>query len=746
MDAQNNINKMLNQLSNSMTNFASKKLSFDDKKNLNEDSSCELTMSKKRKLSEDKIDLQSTIVANENLNNSISNESLNTSIGLPSSPWETRRMKADLLEAKSRIIKLKSEIEQQHKLRINMENLYSAQVTELKKQCEFSSDKVLDMEKHLKLLRKREATAKQDLIKIKGELDQMKQSYEDKVYTLQRTNCEMEENTRHLQHRLTNEINEYKRVTEKLQIELNIVNEELENIRNHQDEMQEKAFAFDELHSELEEERQEHELTKSKIKELEYQISSYGDYKELSKTMENRLANIPDLEKEIIRLQKENKNLQENIGEKLLLEEQVHDLKSRLERSDNASSDAAALRTQISCLERELNDWKNVGKDHCLPHQPVNPSTLRSRIEQILQKDLILASEKGNSKSEKESYQLQVQELKAQNEILSKNNNSLKAALKQREAIMMRAKKKLLMVGKERDCYKQLVENFEKDMTISGALIDTMNPDLQIRTRCDILEKSLVSYKELCTNLQKELESVKQYADLGITESPIISESYEHLKKEITDLRFENDRLKRRKEELELEMEHRCLKGDFNIDKYKVVHMTMNPAAEAYENTKNEIEKLQAEIERLKRRNRKLEEEQEEMTQRLNDTNNLTVNIKELNHLRSKLESAESKMQHMKEVYKSANLEFREVCYMLFGYRIDRVGNSNYRISSMYADSEDEYLNFRLNESGILDMLETDYSISLNEMVSTHLAAHNSLPAFLSALTLELFNRTTIMV
>lgn len=56
------------------------------------------------------------------------------------------------------------------------------------------------------------------------------------------------------------------------------------------------------------------------------------------------------------------------------------------------------------------------------------------------------------------------------------------------------------------------------------------------------------------------------------------------------------------------------------------------------------------------------------------------MNIKELNQLRTELESMNSKMKKMKECYKSASLEFREVVYMLFGYRIDRVGaNTNYK-------------------------------------------------------------------
>lgn len=63
--------------------------------------------------------------------------------------------------------------------------------------------------------------------------------------------------------------------------------------------------------------------------------------------------------------------------------------------------------------------------------------------------------------------------------------------------------------------------------------------------------------------------------------------------------------------------------------------MEVNPAAEAHEAHRNEIEKLQAEIERLKRKNRKLDEEHAEMTMRFNDTN-LTLNIQEvriINHL-----------------------------------------------------------------------------------------------------------------
>lgn len=62
----------------------------------------------------------------------------------------------------------------------------------------------------------------------------------------------------------------------------------------------------------------------------------------------------------------------------------------------------------------------------------------------------------------------------------------------------------------------------------------------------------------------------------------------------------------------------------------------------------------------------------------------------------------------------------------------------------MYAEDPDHYLNFRLNESNMLDMLETPYSATLKSLIETQLVGNKSLPAFLSALTLDLFQRTTI--
>lgn len=64
-------------------------------------------------------------------------------------------------------------------------------------------------------------------------------------------------------------------------------------------------------------------------------------------------------------------------------------------------------------------------------------------------------------------------------------------------------------------------------------------------------------------------------------------------------------------------------------------------------------------------------------------------------------------------------------------------------MTSAFAQSENDFLLFRLENNG-MDLMSNDYSQSLCDMVDEYLARRESLPAFLCALNLELFNRTTM--
>lgn len=53
----------------------------------------------------------------------------------------------------------------------------------------------------------------------------------------------------------------------------------------------------------------------------------------------------------------------------------------------------------------------------------------------------------------------------------------------------------------------------------------------------------------------------------------------------------------------------------------------------------------------------------------------------------------------MMEAFKRRALEMREVVYRLTGYRVDTSGDNHYKLTSMYAESSDDYLLFEVARS-----------------------------------------------
>ena len=52
---------------------------------------------------------------------------------------------------------------------------------------------------------------------------------------------------------------------------------------------------------------------------------------------------------------------------------------------------------------------------------------------------------------------------------------------------------------------------------------------------------------------------------------------------------------------------------------------------------------------------------------------------------------------------------------------------------------------FQETSEGDLQLLETDYASTLTELAEEHLYSQNSIPVFLSSLTLDLYKQQTMM-
>lgn len=221
-----------------------------------------------------------------------------------------------------------------------------------------------------------------------------------------------------------------------------------------------------------------------------------------------------------------------------------------------------------------------------------------------------------------------------------------------------------------------------------------------------MLEKTVSGYKDLCAKLESELAEARGHPGQldGVVGS---NDQYESLRKDLDSLRAENEKLKKRKNELEIEIENLTLRHNVmgSDDRFKVVHFKMNPTAVAQEQVANEIVKLKAEVERLRIRNKKLEAGNEDLTTRVNETMNMTMSVKELQTLRDDYKTLQAKYKENEKIFLNVNQELREVIYMLFGYKLDRYGNSNYRFVLTHPFFSKEINQTRISELQVCTLI-----------------------------------------
>jgi mitotic spindle assembly checkpoint protein MAD1 len=259
----------------------------------------------------------------------------------------------------------------------------------------------------------------------------------------------------------------------------------------------------------------------------------------------------------------------------------------------------------------------------------------------------------------------------------------MEKSLKTHQSIVLKLQKKMKLVMNERESQRLLLESYEKDLTVNpGGAASSNAQETQTRIRMEMLTNSLIGYKELCARLEQENADLRGNPSLA-TDSTTFgsSEQFRSLRKELDSLRMDNDKLRKRNHELEIEIENLTLRNNCvgDDERLKVLHFKNNPASIAQEQAAEEVTKLKAEVERLKSRNKKLEEGNEDLTARINETMNMTLGVKELQKVKEEYTRLQAKFHENEKVFTKVNQDLREVVYMLFGYKLDRYGNNNYR-------------------------------------------------------------------
>ncbi|GLH03153.1 Uncharacterized protein GBIM_09055 [Gryllus bimaculatus] len=643
------------------------------------------------------------------------------------SPWETYRIRSSLLEANIKITDLENQISRHHSLRQELELLFEKEKDSLLKQVDREKTMVKELENHLQVVRKREVEVKEELKQCRTALNRDKTNFEERFQTLQVENGKLTDSLRELEENLHSERLTTARLIQRLNEDLSERDQQLIDIKNRNSELEKKLQEGLLFQSQFEQLSQELKNAQNKIKELEKERDDYHEAAELVKSKQEKVFRYSELEKEVQVLREENSNLKIAVPKHLLLEEMVEDLKSRQALSEEQAHDLAWSQGRLNQVQTMLDDWNKVAKDYCEGYMssshPPDPAIIRKRFNELQQRVHVLTADLSDVKSQllpanslfspihgpytavdcvdhllrdpmkgeeteisneggkiflglhfrlndtqqrKDLLTIELQSVKKEKEKYQNLNEELNSRLRLLQ-------KKHQLVSAERNSYRSQLDSYEKDLTISLSSVANQQ-NHQLQQRLDTMERILEGYRKMMKEMESESDRTKGFAG-----NSDIMEKLNRLEGERNTLLQEKEQLQKRKDELEVQLEYRAIKGDFN------------PVTSLQE----------------------------------------VINAQEI------------KMQRLKEVFHASAKEFREVCYELFGYKIDRNENI-YKLSSMYADSPDDHLMFKRIPDGTIDMMETPYSSTLGELIDLHLHQHNSPPLFLGAVTLELFNRQTL--
>jgi len=509
---------------------------------------------------------------------------------------------------------------------------------------------------------------------------------------------------------------------------------------------------------EVDELKRQLKVAQDKVKSLENQLSDHADDLVVTKALKSDLDLMPKMKSDLEKLRLDNEQLRYNEQNCLLLEEEVRGLKLKLERAKEESKRVVELEVANEELQGRLHRWE--AYDDSGSRRPQSPCSLSRRISQLEASQAEQSVKEGELQTQVNSANYKLQQAQKENLKLSTDLQSEKSTASSHADLIKRLRRKILLITKERDSYKELLDSYESEVTI--------NVDAQQRAQRDRQDSIIQEYKKEVATLEAEVarlsdkfSTAQDQADnsqlqlqvLKSTERNALTEKLEQelrcFKEKAAELEVELMKVQGQHDVLEARIEQRHLQGDYDPSKTKVLHIEMNPSAKAQQKREQELEHAQTEAERLKKRLDILEENGgavQDLTMQVDQRMEVPSPSKEIKELKELLERSEMKITRFKEIFKKTSQELREACYELTGYKIDITCHNQYKLTNMYAQSHRDYLLFQ-QKNGEIQMLETDFSKTkeVQDSLDTYLKRQRSIPMFLSSLTMDLFSQQTMM-
>ncbi|KYM89664.1 Mitotic spindle assembly checkpoint protein MAD1 [Atta colombica] len=609
---------------------------------------------------------------------SINNKTKSDSI--PGSPWEWRRMKGEVISLKTRLMHQEAAVQQLHNIRRQMEEIFEKEKGLLQIQTEQDKQTIQQLEVRLDVARRTIQDVRETHDTAEKEWSQARNNLERKIASLLNENAKLSENLRNISTNekspSPNDINE----SNELQIKLETVEARAAILEEKMKEYLKMQQDYELLNVEL-------QSMKMKLEKLESERALWEE----GKLLAGRAARANDLEKELNVAKRTIAVLKESVREKLLLEEQMANMTKRLEHTEKVEQQVAMLEAKRSELVLRLQEYETIGITG-------GPTAMKRELNRLQQAEVDLRAEEGQLRSKLDAVIRESQNLSNNYEEARKMATDMTLSKDKVSKLVNRLQKKMILVTRERDSYRQQLDMYEKEITVDG--------NNAITERIPALERVIDGYRDLVSKLETDLQT----AEIGTQKN-------------------ECNKLKEEIEQLRGELEHRTLKGDFNCNA-RVLHFTMNPASMAEKQAEEKQAALLQEVEELR-------------AKMASGNYGTTVSSLQTQEIAELKQTHEIKIARLKEAFKASSQEYRQACYQLFGWRVDRTKEGRYKLSSQYAESPNDFLFFHVGEEGV-DMLETDFSANLGSLIEQYLQKQRSVPMFLNAVQSDLFSQQTV--
>lgn len=164
-----------------------------------------------------------------------------------------------------------------------------------------------------------------------------------------------------------------------------------------------------------------------------------------------------------------------------------------------------------------LNEWRAVARGICesTNSDSLLPHILRSAVERLQQQEVALTAEKVDLESQLKTASHEAKVAKSELEKVQQLVNDLKTTGDQKQNLIHRMQKKLLLVSRERDSYRQQLDSYEKDLTMT---VNAAGGLTQPGTEKDIianLRKTCEGYQDLINKYENDLQILQPNAYFG---------------------------------------------------------------------------------------------------------------------------------------------------------------------------------------------------------------------------------------